>query len=168
MHDDEPAGATNGTTSLAAVATAPPDLDLIVRPPALTYGVDDTPPPARLALLAFQYAVITMIYLVLVGIILHHAHVTTDEGLRVLTIACVGLAIGSILQALRGPIGSGFLALPVYSAVFLAPSIVAAERGGMALVYGMVAFAGVAEIIFALLLRQLAVIVTPILTGLTC
>lgn len=160
-------GPTNGSTSLAAVATAPPDLDLIVRPPALTYGVDDTPPPARLALLAFQYAVITMIYLVLVGIILHHAHVAAEEGVRVLTIACVGLAIGSILQALRGPVGSGFLALPVYSAVFLAPSIVAAERGGMALVYGMVAFAGVAEIIFALLLRQLAVIVTPILTGLT-
>lgn len=148
-------------------STAPPDLDRIVRPPALVYGVDDRPPPARLALLAFQYAVITMIYLVLVGIILRHAHVTTDEGLRVLTIACVGLAIGTILQALRGPVGSGFLALPVYSAVFLAPSIEAAERGGMALVYGMVAFAGFAEIIFALLLRQLALVVTPILSGLT-
>jgi hypothetical protein len=116
-------------------------------------------------LLAFQYAVITMIYLVLVGIILRHAHVTTDEGVRVLAIACVGLAIGTILQAQRGPIGSEFLALPVYSAVFLAPSIEAAQ-GGMALVYGMVAFAGLAEIIFALLLGQLAVIVTPILTGL--
>lgn len=160
-------GVTNAPNSAISDTAAPPDLDRIVRPPALTYGVDDRPPPARLALLAFQYTVITMIYLVLVGIILRHAHVTTDEGLRVLTIACVGLGIGSILQALRGPIGSGFLALPVYSAVFLAPSIAAAQRGGMPLVYGMVAFAGLAEIIFALLLRQLTVIVTPILTGLT-
>jgi len=87
----------------------------------LIYGVDDRPPPALFALLAFQYAVITMIYPVLVGIILRHVHITTDEGLRVLTIACMGLATGTILQALRGPIGSGFLALPVYSAVFLAP-----------------------------------------------
>src|SRR5262249_20395376 len=147
--------------------TAPPDLDRIVRPAALLYGVDDIPPPARLALLGFQYAVITAIYLVLVGIILHHAHVAADEGVRVLTIACVGLAIGTVLQAKRGPIGSVFPPLPVYSAVYLAPSIIAAERGGMALVYGMVAFAGLAEIIFALLLRQLTVIVTPILTGLT-
>jgi NCS2 family nucleobase:cation symporter-2 len=167
MHMTSQQGVTNAPNSAISDTAAPPDLDRIVRPPALTYGVDDRPPPARLALLAFQYAVITMIYLVLVGIILRHAHVTTDEGLRVLTIACVGLGIGSILQALRGPIGSGFLALPVYSAVFLAPSIAAAQRGGMPLVYGMVAFAGLAEIIFALLLRQLTVIVTPILTGLT-
>jgi hypothetical protein len=41
-------GVTNAANLGISDAAAPPDLDRIVRPPALTYGVDDGPPPARL------------------------------------------------------------------------------------------------------------------------
>ena len=58
-------------------------------------------------------------------------------------VACVGLAVGTVLQALpRGPVGSGFLAPPVFSATYLAPSVLAAEIGGLRLVFGMTVFAG--------------------------
>jgi hypothetical protein len=50
-------------------------------------------------------------YLVLVTIILHQAKASPAGSLQAISISCVGLAIGTALQALpRGPIGSGFLA----------------------------------------------------------
>lgn len=138
------------------------------RPSNLVYAVDEYPPPFRLALLGVQYAVMSSIYLVLVVIVLREAHVTPSESIQVMGIACVGLAIGTALQAMpRGPIGSGFLAPPVFSAVYLAPSVLAARIGGMPLVFGMTIFAGIVEVLFAFALNRLRVVVTPILSGLT-
>ena len=83
-------------------------------------------------------------------------------------VACVGLAIGTVLQGLpRGPIGSGFLAPPVFSAIFLAPSVLAAQTGGMPLVFGMTLFAGVVEFITGFVLKRLRLVITPVLSGLT-
>ena len=138
------------------------------RPSNLLYAVDEWPPPLRLALLGLQYAVMAAIYLILVTIILRHTRVSQVSGVNAMGIACVGLAIGTALQALpHGPIGSGFLAPPVFSAVYLAPSVLAAERGGVELVFGMTLFAGTIEILVALLLTRLRMVVTPVLTGLT-
>jgi xanthine permease XanP len=121
--------------------------DTPVRPPNLLYALDEWPPPLRLALLGFQYAAMAAIYLILVAIILRHAHASETMSVNTLGIACLGLAIGTALQALpRGPIGSGFLAPPVFSATYLAPSILAAEVGGMPLVFGLTLFAGVVEV----------------------
>ncbi|MBV8282490.1 MAG: xanthine/uracil/vitamin C permease, partial [Candidatus Eremiobacteraeota bacterium] len=138
------------------------------RPANLVYAVGEYPPPFRLALLGVQYAVMALIYLVLVVIVLREAHATPSESIRVMSIACVGLAIGTALQALpRGPIGSGFLAPPIFSAVYLAPSVIAARIGGMPLVFGMTLFAGIIEVLFALALNRLRAVVTPLLSGLT-
>ncbi len=138
------------------------------RPPGLTYSVNEWPPLPRLAMLALQYAVIDAIYLVLVVIIVHRAHVSWSIGVNLLGVACIGLAIGAILQSLpRGPIGSGFLAPPVFSAIFLAPCVLAAQIGGMPLVAGMTLFAGVVELVAALIFKRLRVLITPVLSGLT-
>jgi hypothetical protein len=48
------------------------------RPSGLVYAVDEWPPPARLAMLGFQYAVMAAMYLVLVVIILRHARVAPE------------------------------------------------------------------------------------------
>ena len=126
------------------------------RPPNLLYAVNEWPPPLRLALLGFQYAVMAAIYLILVAIILRHAHATQAMSVNSMGIACLGLAIGTILQALpRGPVGSGFLAPPLFSAVYLAPSVLAAETGGMPLVFGLTLLAGAVEVLVALALRRL-------------
>ncbi len=138
------------------------------RPPNLLYAVNEWPPPLRLALLGCQYAVMAAIYLILVTIILHHARATQTMSVDAMGIACVGLAIGTVLQALpRGPVGSGFLAPPLFSAVYLAPSVLAAEIGGMPLVFGLTLLAGAVEVLVALALRRLQVVITPVLTGLT-
>ena len=138
------------------------------RPAGLLYAVDEWPPPVRLTMLGFQYAVMSAIYLVLVVIIVRQAHVAQDASVRILGIACVGLAIGTALQSLpRGPIGSGFLAPPVFSAIFLTPSLLAAQLGGMSLVFGMILFAGIIEFLVGIVLRQLRLVITPVLSGLT-
>jgi xanthine permease XanP len=137
------------------------------RPPNLLYAVDECPPPLRLVLLGFQYAAMAAIYLILVAIILRHAHASETTSVNTLGIACLGLAIGTALQALpRGPVGSGFLAPPVFSATYLAPSILAAEVGGMPLVFGLTLFAGVVEVLLALALNRLRILITPVLSGL--
>jgi xanthine permease XanP len=138
------------------------------RPSNLLYALNEWPPPVRLVLLGFQYAVMAAMYLILVAIILRHAHVTQATSVDAMGIACVGLAIGTALQALpRGPVGSGFLAPPVFSAVYLAPSVLAAESGGMPLVFGLTLFAGAIELLVALSLDRLRVVITPVLSGLT-
>jgi xanthine permease XanP len=138
------------------------------RPAGLVYAVDEWPPPQRLAMLGFQYAVMSAIYLVLVAIILRHAQITQSTGVSVMGIACVGLAIGTALQCLpRGPIGSGFLAPPIFSAIFLAPSVLAAQIGGMPLVFGMTLFAGIVEVVVGFAIKRLRLVITPVLSGLT-
>ena len=54
----------------------------------------------------------------------------------------------------------------MFSATYLAPAVMAAERGGMQLVFGMTLFAGLVEIAIALGLRRLRIVITPVLSGL--
>lgn len=139
-----------------------------MRPASLIYAVDETPPTLRLLLLALQYAVMIAIYLVLVVIVLRHADVSEETRVGVIGMALVAAAIGTVLQGLpRGPVGSGFLAPPVFSAIYLAPSILAAEKGGLPLVFGMTIFAGLVEILIGLFVHRLRLIFTPVISGLT-
>ncbi len=139
-----------------------------LRPPGLLYALDEWPPPARLALLGLQYGVMDAIYLVLVAIIIRSAKISAADSVNLMGIACFALAIGTALRALpRGPVGSGFLAPPVYSATFLAPSVLAAQIGGMPLVFGMTLAAGLMEVLVALLLTRLRIVITPVLSGLS-
>jgi NCS2 family nucleobase:cation symporter-2 len=119
-------------------------------------------------LLALQYAVMISIYLIVVVIVLRHARISDEARVSVIGMALVGAAIGAVLQGLpRGPIGSGFLAPPIYSAIYLGPSILAAEKGGLPLIAGMTIFAGLTEILIGLMLDRLRLIFTPVITGLT-
>lgn len=139
-----------------------------MHPAGLTYGVDETPPPLQLLLLAVQYAVMIAIYLVLVVIVLRHADVSQETRVHAIGMALIAAAIGTALQSLRrGPVGSGFLAPPVYSAIYLAPSILAAEKGGLPLVFGMTVFAGLVEIVIGLLVQRLRLVFTHVVSGLT-
>lgn len=138
------------------------------RPPGLIYAVNEWPPLPRLAMLGVQYAVMDAIYLVLVVIIVRNAHVPRAVGVNLMGVACISLAIGAVLQSLpRGPVGSGFLAPPLFSAIFLAPCVLAAQIGGMPLVFGMTLFAGVVEVLVALVFKRLRILITPVLSGLT-
>ncbi len=55
------------------------------------------------------------------------------------------LALANLMQALRPPLGSGYLVPTSFTATYLGPSLLAAEMGRLPLVFGMTFLAGCAE-----------------------
>jgi xanthine permease XanP len=138
-----------------------------VRPPDLIYALDDNPPFARLLMLAFQHVAVICPYLVFVTLILHEAHASVAVATNAVSLAMLGIALMTVLQAQRlGWIGSGFLAPPVVSAIYFAPAIAAAQRGGIAAVCGMTILAGLSEALFAWILPHARKIFSPVVSGL--
>jgi NCS2 family nucleobase:cation symporter-2 len=136
------------------------------RPEELDYAVDETPPPLKLLALGLQHAVLVSVYLVLVVVVVRAAKAPEAVVLSMLSFAMLALAAAAVLQALpRGPVGSGYLAVPVYSAIYLGPSVLAAEAGGLPAVFGMTIFAGAVEVVLSRFLRPLRGLFPPAVSG---
>lgn len=134
----------------------------------ITISVDETPAPLQLVLLGIQYAFMVCVYLVIVVIVVRAAKATPETARNAVSLAMIAAAAGTVLQALhRGPIGSGFLAPPVFSAIYLGPSILAAEVGGLPAVACMTVCAGLTEILVGAFLLRLRIVLQPVITGLT-
>jgi xanthine permease XanP len=132
------------------VAAEPPRRDLRVRPPDLIYGLDERPPLPHLILLGAQHVAVICPYLVFIALITQAAGASSAVASHAVGLGMIAIALATLLQAHRlGPVGSGYLAPPVVSAIYFASALEAAHRGGLGLVCGMVAFAGVIEAIFA-------------------
>jgi xanthine permease XanP len=146
----------------------PPRAPAATRPPDLVYGVDDTPPPLRLALFGLQYAVFVAVYLVFIVILARRANAGAELARDLVGLGFLALAVGAIVQAARGRlIGSGYLALPGYSAIYFAPALLAVEAGGLPLVAGMTIFAAIVEAVLSRLLKRLRVVFQPSIAGFT-
>ena len=138
------------------------------RPPDLIYGVDDTPPPLRLALFGLQYAVFVAVYLVFIVILARRAGASVELARDLVGLGFLALAVGAIVQAWRGRfVGSGYLALPGYSAIYFAPAVLAVEAGGLPLVAGMTIFAAIVEAVLSRLLIRLRFVFQPSIAGFT-
>ncbi len=137
------------------------------KPDDIIYGVDEKPPWHRLSLLTIQHTVVMLVYLIMIVIVGKKAGARQEEMSTLLSLAAIALAIGSLLQALpKGPVGSGFLAVPVISAIYLSPSLLAAEMGGMPLVFGMTLVAGAVEMVFSFVFQRLRWLFPPAVCGL--
>ena len=136
------------------------------RPDDLIYAVDERPPLPRLLALGVQHAALLSIYLVMVVIVFRAADASHEATISAVSLGMIAIAVASILQALRkGPVGSGYLAPPVFSAIYLGPSVLAAESGGLPAVFGLTIFAGAIEIVIARYLHRLRVIFPPAISG---
>lgn len=137
------------------------------KPANLEYGVDDRPPLPNVVLLGVQYALLNSVYLILVVIIVRAAGAPPDVSRSAVSLGMIAVAVSTLLQALkRGPVGSGFFAPPVFSAIYLGPSVLAAKAGGLPAVLAMTVFAGLVEMGMALALGRLRLITQPMITGL--
>jgi xanthine permease XanP len=65
----------------------------------------------------------------------------------------------------RGPLGSGYLCPPVVSAIYLSACLVAAAKGGMPLVAGMILVSGLAECGLARIMGKLRKIFPAVVSG---
>lgn len=136
------------------------------KPQNLIYGVNEKPPLFHLCSLGLQHTLLICVNLILVAILVRSAHVSAEETRSIISMALIALAIGSSLQALwKGPIGSGFLAAPVISAIYLAPSLTAIQVGGVATMITMIAFSGFLEILFSRFLFRMRATFPPAIGG---
>ena len=137
------------------------------RPENLIYAVDEWPPVGKWLILGLQQFCIISIYLLLVVIVLKAtgaSHTVVQSGV---SFAMIALAIGAVLQALwKGPIGSGYLAPPVASAIYLQPSLLAGSTGGLPLIFGMTIVAGLFESLISRFFYFLRSIFPPVVSGL--
>ena len=138
------------------------------RPPELLYAVDERPPPTRLAALGLQYSVLIGIYLIFVVMVARAAKVPAQVIQDLVGLGFIAVAIGAFVQAYRGSLfGSGYLAPPLFSAIYVGPAIMAAEAGGLPAVAGLTIFAGFTEAALSRLLTRLRVIFQPMIAGFT-
>jgi xanthine permease XanP len=141
---------------------------MAMRPPELLYALDERPPPASLAMLGLQYALLIGIYLIFVVMIARAASAPSQVVQDLVGLGFIAAAVGAFAQAYRGRLfGSGYLAPPVFSAVYIGPALLAAEAGGLPAVAGMTIFAGVTEAILSRLLVRLRVVFQPAIAGFT-
>jgi NCS2 family nucleobase:cation symporter-2 len=132
----------------------------------MLYLADETPPAAVTWLNAFQYVAVTSSFLVFPLIMARAANAPASVADSMLSWSMLVLAIGTSLQALhKGPIGSGYLAPSVMTAVYVGPSLMAVAAGGLALMSGMTMFGGMLEAALSKSLNRLRSVLPPELAG---
>jgi xanthine permease XanP len=151
---------------VVTTATLPILAAAMEKPADLIFGLDERPPLASWIALGFQNVAVMCPYLVLVALVVEAARLPADRAVGFMSMAMLGIAIYTLLQATRrGPIGSGYLCPPVVSAIYLSACLVAAAKGGMPLVAGMILVAGLAECGLARIVGRLRKIFPAVVSG---
>lgn len=175
---DEPreftAGELKAVNSMAAHAAAALEATRLGRdlksmsgkPVDLIYAVGERPPLTVSLVLAVQHALIAMMSLAYPVLVTLEAGGSRETAASIVGASLLVMALATVLQALRcGPVGAGYLAPGVTSAIFLAPSLLAARVGGLALVLGMTAAAGALMLVISRLMRRFRKLFPPEVSG---
>lgn len=126
------------------------------RPSQLVYAVEDKPSLATLIMLGLQYVVVVSAFLLLPVIVMQQAHVDSQLAAGVISIAMLVAGLTGILQVFKkGLFGSGYLLLASPNPIYIAPSIIAIQMGGLPLVFGMTLLAGIFQAILAPFFKEL-------------
>jgi xanthine permease XanP len=139
----------------------------MARPPGLLYAVDETPPPATLVIAAFQQVAVMSNSLIYPIILAREAGLSSSELLDFASVSMLALGVGTILLCARSRYtGCGYLCPAGFTQIYLGPSLLALERGGLALVFGMTVIAGLLQVAMAPLLRRVRMLLPPEIAGL--
>ena len=136
------------------------------KPADLVYGLNDRPPLGVLGILGFQHVCIALMSLAYPVIIALEAGGTRLDAASLVSMSLIAMGIATLLQAARhGPVGSGYLVPHITLAIYLAPSLLAAQMGGLGLVFGMTIFAGAFGLVFAQIVRRFRRLFPPEVCG---
>lgn len=137
------------------------------KPADLAFGVDERPPTSVIWLAALQHVGVLALVMVFPLLVSRAAGASPAIAGQILSAGMLALGLATIAQArARGPIGSGYLAPTGFQAVYLGPSLVAAQAGGLPLVFGMTIFSGAVEATLSRVWRPLRAYLPPELSGL--
>jgi NCS2 family nucleobase:cation symporter-2 len=136
------------------------------KPTNLIYGVDDDPPLATTLLLGFQHIFILSIAFVFPVVIVSEIGGRPEDAQVLISMAMLATGLSTALQALnRGPIGSGYLCPLLNGPAFVPASLLAGKEGGLALIFGMTAVAGIFEALFSRVVGRMRKFFPPEVTG---
>jgi xanthine permease XanP len=136
------------------------------KPPELIYGVDDTPPLPACLLLGVQHIFIVAIALIFPVVIVRAIGGSAAQAGFMVSMSMLAGGVGTILQALnRKGIGSGYLCPSVCGPSFFSASLLAVKTGGLSLLFGMTAIAGMFEVFLSRVIQRLRVLFPPEVTG---
>ena len=126
------------------------------KPPELVYGVEDEPPLLTCLLLGLQHVTIITIVLVFPVVIVRAIGGTPEQAGFFVSMSMLASGVGTILQALKKKgIGSGYLCPSVCGPSYLPASLLAAQTGGLSLLFGMTAIAGSFEVLLSRIMHRL-------------
>ncbi len=136
------------------------------KPANLIYGVDDEPPAPTALLLGLQHVFVMATAFIFPVVIVRSFGGTAEQAAFMVTMSILAGGVGTILQALRrGGMGSGYLCPAVCGPSYLSASLLAAQTGGLPLVYGMTAVAGLFEVAFSRFIHRLRILFPAEVTG---
>jgi len=137
------------------------------RPPGLLYSVDETPPRAVFIVAALQQVAVmsnSLLYPIIMG---REARLSPDQLLDFVSLSMLALGMATLLLSVKSRfIGCGYLCPAGYTQIHLVPSLSAAQIGGLPLVFGMTAIAGILQVAIAPVLRRVRFLLPPEIAGL--
>jgi xanthine permease XanP len=139
----------------------------MARPPGLLFSVDENPPLPILVVSAIQHVAVLAITLIFPLILAHEAGFVGDRLINFVSLSMLTMGLATILLCVRSRfVGSGYLCPAGFSSVYVGPSLFALRHGGIELVFGMTAIAGLLQVGIAPLLRRLRALLPTEIAGL--
>jgi xanthine permease XanP len=133
----------------------------------LVYGVEDRPPLSVVAFSAAQHIGLMTNSLVYPLILARESGLSAGATVDFLSAAMLVLGVGTILHCLKAPfVGSGHLCPAGFTTIYLGPALLAVQRGGMGLLFGMTMVAGLVQVAIAPLLRRMRALLPSEIAGL--
>jgi xanthine permease XanP len=133
----------------------------------LAYGVDDNPPLLIALPLALQQVILMSIDLLFPLLVVQAIAGSLLLAQSFVSLTMLALGLGTLLQSLnKGQVGSSYFCPQEAGALYFPASVLAAQKGGLPLVLGMTAMAGVFEMAFSRIIYRLRVLFPAELAGL--
>ena len=137
------------------------------QPTDILYGVDDKPPPLILFLSSLQVIAVTMPTMVYVVVLCRTVNAQPEVTTAVISFTILAMGVGTALQAFgRGVLGNGYLCPTHPTGGNLPPALLAANLGGLPMVFGMTIFMGVFQMALANVVHRLRPFFPPEIAGL--
>ena len=132
----------------------------------MTYGLEASPPLGILIVLAVQHVLVAIVDLTMPVLVVNAIGGSPAQTAWMVQMSMVAIALGTLLQIQKKGIGAGYLIPHSTTAIYMVPSLLAAQSGGLAMVAGMTAVAGGVQIVFAKLAQRLRKLFPVHLSGL--
>jgi len=139
---------------------------MVRRPPELIYSVDEKPKPMPLFFLGLQHIFLIIISLILPVLIVKTVGGSENEAMYMVSMGMLAAGICTFLQAYgKHGIGCGYLCPSLCGPSYISSSLLAAQAGGLHLLYGMTLVAGIFETLMSRVITKLRFMFPAEVTG---